>query len=312
MIDLLCTLPLISGLMSGCTPAPLATGYVEGEYVLVAPLASAQIDEIAVTRGSRVAAGDRLVRMESRDAEIALSGAEAALARAQSTLTNLLTGRRDEEIAVLEAAQAQARARAQDAETELTRQTGLRERKVASQAQLDAAHTAYDVAQAQLAAAEADLTVARLPARPEEIAAARAAVTEAEAARDAARWQLDQRVLTADAPGIVNDIIRRKGEISGPSAPVLSYLPDGAVKLRLYLPQADLSRVDAGTKLAVHCDGCPALTATVTYIADGPEFTPPVIYSEQTRQKLVYLIEAHPDAPDGLKPGQIVNVGLAP
>jgi HlyD family secretion protein len=70
--------------------------------------------------------------------------------------------------------------------------------------------------------------------------------------------------------------------------------------------------VHTGTKLKVHCDGCaPGLTATVSYVADGPEFTPPVIYSLQNRQKLVYLLEARPDDTTALKPGQIVDVSLA-
>ena len=43
MTDFVCTLPLISALFSTCLPAPpLATGYVEGEFVLIAPVATAQ------------------------------------------------------------------------------------------------------------------------------------------------------------------------------------------------------------------------------------------------------------------------------
>ena len=65
--------------------------------------------------------------------------------------------------------------------------------------------------------------------------------------------------------------------------------------------------------LAVQCDGCPPdLTARVTYAAPEPEFTPPVIYSLETRQKLVHLIEARPEGDDtALKPGQIVDVRIA-
>ena len=63
----------------------------------------------------------------------------------------------------------------------------------------------------------------------------------------------------------------------------------------------------------MRCDGCPdGLTATVSYVADEPEFTPPVIYSVENRQKLVYRVEARP-GPDAraLRPGQIVDVALA-
>ena len=158
---------------------------------------------------------------------------------------------------------------------------------------------------------QADLAVARLPARPQAIAAAEAAVAGAEAARDKAQWNLEQRELILTEPVTVFDIIRRPGEIAGPSAPVLSVLGDNAVKLRLYVPETSFSAIAVGSALDVHCDGCPeGLSATVTYVADAAEFTPPVIYSLENRQKLVYLVEARPATPGGLKPGQIVDVTL--
>ena len=86
----------------------------------------------------------------------------------------------------------------------------------------------------------------------------------------------------------------------------------GAVKLRLFVPEAEIASVALGAVLHDNCDGCAAATARVTYVSDAPEFTPPVIYSLQNRQKLVYLIEARPDAgAAALKPGQIVDVDLA-
>jgi len=109
----------------------------------------------------------------------------------------------------------------------------------------------------------------------------------------------------------VVDVIRQPGEIAGPSAPVLSVLGEGAVKLRLYVPEARVSGIRVGDALAVHCDGCAeGLRARITYISDQPEFTPPVIYSLENRQTLVYLIEAAPEDGTRLNPGQIVDVAL--
>ncbi|MBP8930235.1 MAG: HlyD family efflux transporter periplasmic adaptor subunit [Paracoccus sp.] len=313
MMGLVCAIPLISALFSGCAaPPPFATGYVEGEYVLIAPLASAQLLEVPVGRGDRVAAGQVVAQMESQDARIALAQAEAGLAQAENRLANLQEGRRPEEIRVLEATLASARAQADEAAKEVARQESLRARNVSSQTQLDQARTSDEIARARVAEAEAQLSVAHLPARAQEIEAARAAVAEASALRDAADWQLAQRRLTVPSPGAIFDVIRRPGELAGPSAPVLSYLPDGAVKLRLYVPEAEVAGVGLGAVLHVNCDGCAQATARVTYVSDAPEFTPPVIYSLQNRQKLVYLIEARPDAgAAALKPGQIVDVDLA-
>lgn len=312
MSAFICTVPILSALFNACSPPPpFATGYVEGEYVLIAPVATAQIETLAVARGDRVAAGALLVAMERRDAEIALAEATAALAQAKSQLANLSEGRRPEEIRVIEATLASARAQADEADRAAERLRSLAARGATTATQADDAATAAMVARAKVAEAEANLAVARLPARPQEIAAAEAAVDGARAARARAEWNLGKRRLTAPSPGTVNDVIRTPGELAGPSAPVLSMLPDGAVKLRLYVPEASVAAIAQGTRLTVNCDGCAAdLTATITYIADAPEFTPPVIYSLENRQKLVYLIEARPENAPGLKPGQIVDIAL--
>jgi HlyD family secretion protein len=309
----LCALPLISALMSACAPPmPLATGYVEGEYVQIAAVSAAQIVDVPVRSGDRVVAGQLLVDLEHRDAEIALAQADAALSRAESQLENLRQGRRPEEIRVIEASLASATAQAGEARRTAERLIDLASRGVATETQRDDAATAAQVAEARVAEIEASLVVARLPAREGEIAAAEAALREATAARDHARWVLEKRTLVAPAAGVVTDVLRRPGEIATAGQPVLSLLPDGAVRLRLYLPEADLAKLSIGSTLLVHCDACPAgLTATVSYIANGPEFTPPVIYSVSSRQKLVYLIEARPAAGAGLNPGQIVDVDLA-
>lgn len=309
----LCTLPLLSALFASCLPPmPMATGYVEGEYVQIAAVSTAQVLQLAVAAGDRVEEGQLLVALEKRDAEIALAQAEAALSRTESQLANLRQGKRPEEIRVIEAALASAKAQAGEARRIADRLIGLAGRGVATETQRDDAATAAEVTEARVAEIEANLAVARLPAREDEIAAAEAALREAMAARDHARWQLDKRDLVSPASGIVTDIIRRPGEIAAAGQPILSLLPDGAVRLRLYLPEADFARIAPGDLLDVRCDHCPpGVTATVSYIADGPEFTPPVIYSVDSRQKLVYLIEAKPSDGKSLKPGQIVEVDLA-
>ncbi|MCU9848276.1 HlyD family efflux transporter periplasmic adaptor subunit [Defluviimonas sp. WL0024] len=312
MTAFICTVPLLSALFTVCAPPPpFATGYVEGEYVLIAPVATAQIEALNVARGDRVEAGAVLAEMERRDAEIALAEARAALAQAESQLANLREGRRPEEIRVIEATLASARAQEEEADRAADRLRNLAQRGAATATQADDAATAATVARARVAEAEANLAVARLPARPQEIAAAEAAVKGATAARARAEWNLSKRRLIAPAAGTVFDVIRTPGELAGPSAPVLSMLPDGAVKLRLYVPEAQIAAISQGSTLAVNCDGCaPGLSANVTFISDAPEFTPPVIYSLENRQKLVYLIEATPEDAPGLKPGQIVDVRL--
>jgi len=313
MMSFICSLPFLAALFSTCNGAgPLAVGYVEGEYVLVAPIEIAQIVDLAVNRGDRIEPGQPLGRLERRDAEIAVAQAEAGLAQAESQLANLQQGRRPEEIASVAAALASAEAQAAEAERVKQRQSDLLSQGISTQASFDSASTSVELAKAKVAELEANLSVARLPARANEIKAAQAGVQQAIAILESARWRLSKRTLSIPQAGVVSDIIRNTGEVAGPQAPVLSVLPDGALKLRVYVPEFALSSISIGTHLRVHCDGCgEGMRATVSYISADPEFTPPVIYSLENRQKLVYLIEARPD--DGawaLAPGQIVDVDL--
>ncbi len=313
-MSLLCSIPLAAQLFSACAPAaPLAVGYVEGEFVFLAPIEVASVNTVSVRRGDRVAAGQPVATLEDADAEIAVTQAQAALAQARAQLADLQIGKRPEEIAVLEAAVRSAKAQADDASRTLARTQDLLKRGVATQAQYDDAATQAEVAQAAIGQSEANLAVGRLPARPDEIEAAQNQVKQSQSALDQAKWRLSKRVLTAPSPGRIDDVIRNPGDTAGPTAPVISMLPDGALKLTLYIPEAAFSSVKVGSELAVRCDGCPdGLKARVSYVSPDPEFTPPVIYSLQNRQKLVYLVEAHPEGNAGaLQPGQIVDVDLA-
>lgn len=312
-MSILCSIPLAASLIAACAgPTPLAVGYVEGDYVLLAPIEVAQVQSISVKRGDRVEAGEAIAEMETDDAKIAVSQAEAALAQAQAQFANLLIGKRPEEIAVLDAMVRSANAEAAEKRRVLARATDLLDRGINTQAEFDEAQTAVEVAEAQINQAEANLAVGKLPARPEEIKAAENQVKQASTALDQAKWRLTKRSLAAPSAGRVDDVIRNPGDVAGPSAPVISMLPDGAVKLSVFVPETSFSKVEVGKLLKVRCDGCPdGMEARISYVSPDPEFTPPVIYSLETRQKLVYLVEARPvDANSPLQPGQIVDVEL--
>ncbi|MGX1785389.1 HlyD family secretion protein [Bosea sp. NPDC055332] len=313
ILDFICSFAIAASLGVCAPPTTRVVGYVEGEYVRLGPIDTARIETVSVRRGERVAPGALLAELQADDARNAVAESEARLVQAQAQLANLLSGKRPEEIAVIEAVAASAKAQERESERALERRQDLFRRGVSTQADLDQAQTARDVAASRVRETVANLNVARLAAREEEIKAARNQVAQAQAALDQAKWRLGQRKLMAPAAGIVTDLIRHPGELAGPSAPALTILPDGAVKLMLYVPEALLFGTTVGTRLDVRCSGCPqGMAATVSYVSQEPEFTPPVIYSAETRQKLVYLVEARPegDPSTRLQPGQIVDVML--
>ena len=111
--------------------------------------------------------------------------------------------------------------------------------------------------------------------------------------------------------GRVEEVVRRTGEYAPADGPVLRILPPDALKVRFFVPQARLTGLEPGREVPVACDGCPSgLKARVSFIATDVEFTPPVIYSIQARQKLALMAEARLPAGSPLRPGQPVDVSL--
>lgn len=140
---------------------------------------------------------------------------------------------------------------------------------------------------------------------------AQAMLREAEARAKAARTRLDRRTLSSPVSGAVQQVYYRPGEMVPAGNAVLSILPPGNVKVRFFVAQAVLPTIALGDSVTVRCDGCAdGLTARISFIAHTAEFTPPVIFSEEERAKLVYLVEALPESPENLRVGQPVSVSL--
>ena len=289
-------------------------GYAEADYLRVAARSAGTIEHLAVRRGDRIAAGD-LVFLLDDDMETALRDeAKARLTAAEAQLADLRKGARPEEIAALRAEKRQAEASLALSRSELERQQRLFESRVTAESRLDEARSAYARDSARVAELEARLATAELGGRADAIEAAEAEVTAARAALEQAQWRLDQRSGIAPTDALVEDTLFVAGEHVAAGQPVVTLLPPGNLFLRFFVPETDLGRIALGQRVTATCDGCPApVEAAVSFIAAEAEYTPPVIYSEGRREKLVFMVEARPlDRPDAerpmLHPGQPVTV----
>jgi HlyD family secretion protein len=286
-------------------------GYVEGEYVYVGSPVAGRLETLDVARGTRVEAGAPLFRLDSSSELPARNDAAARLARAKASLANLRKGMRPSEIASIEAQLAQAKAMLQLSETKLERRRPLGD--AVSREDVEEARAEYERDQARVAELQAELETAQLGARADEIQAAEAEVTAAQAQLAQAEWRLDELSQAAPQAGLVVDTLYRTGEWVAAGAPVVSMLPPENVKVRFFVPEPRLGAIEVGDEVQVGCDACPPdLAAVISYISPDAEYTPPVIYSREMRAKLVYLVEARPRRPEALRPGQPVDVTIAP
>ena len=139
------------------------------------------------------------------------------------------------------------------------------------------------------------------------------ALRVAEARVNTSQTRLARRKGFAPIAGTIQQIYFREGEMVQAQRPVLSIMPPGNMKLRFFVPEAELPKLSIGDEVRVTCDNCAAdLTAKIYFIATTAEYTPPVIYSLDERNKLVYLIQARPSRPDALRVGQPIDVYLNP
>lgn len=308
----ICCLSLF--LLAACAPTgkPELHGYVEGEYVRVAAPFAGQLTLLAVQRGATVSAGDALFALEQENEKAARLEAGERLQSAMANFANLQKGKRPDEVAAVEAQLAQARASAQQSYVQWQRDEKLVAQRFIAPERLDQSRAARDRDQARVAEIAAQLRVAKQGARPDEIAAARAEMKAAQAAVAQAQWRLDQKSLKSPVSGLVQDTLYTVGEWVPAGSPVVSLLPPANVKVRFFIPGPQLAQFKIGQALQIGCDGCAKIKAHVSYVATQAEYTPPVIYSNEARAKLVYRAEARLAPEDAVKlhPGQPIDIAL--
>ena len=310
-VTLLAALLALAG-CSGKQP-PVYQGYVEGEFVHVASSEAGRLDRLPVTRGQRIPAGTPLFALESINESAARRQARQQLSVAEAQLKDLRAGKRPQELDVIRAQIAQAVAEEKRSAADLVRDEAQYKAGGISNARLDETRARAESDAARIRELRSQLDVAGLPAREEQIKAQAADVAAARAALEQAEWKLHQKAVAAPASGLVFDTLYREGEWVQAGSPVVRLLPPGNIKVRFFVPETVVGALPVGKEVVLHCDGCPAdLPAKVTYISTQSEYTPPVIYSNETRSKLIYMIEARPSSDNAfdLHPGQPVEVKI--
>ena len=303
-------------LCGGCSETGKNTfqGYVEGEFVYVASPLGGQLEVLSVRRGQTVKVDDPLFQLDKDSETAAVHESLERLRQMQNRLADLQKGKRPSEIAALEARLKEAEAALQLSEETLKRREKLYREGSISMEDLDRARTTQERDAARVREVKADLETARLGGRADEIKAIRAEVQAAAARVEQARWNLDQKFQAAPRQGLVFDTLFRVGEWVPAGRPVVVLLPPENIKVRFFVPEKVVGSLAVGELGLVSFDsGGPPTAATISFISPEAEYTPPVIYSSQSRAKLVFMVEARPEpgAADRLHPGQPVDVWRA-
>jgi len=260
--------------LSGCNDkaSDAWPGYIEGDYIDVTPEVSGKLKQLFVSKGQKVQQGDVLFALEENPERLQVTELQARVAAQHHKIKDI---------------QAQLTLSQQS----LARSERLAKIDLSSLSDLDAARAKQASSKAQLAA------------NKDELEAQEALLAKAS-------WLLSRKQQVASATGYIDDIWFNTGEWVPLGKPVIRLRPTDGLIIRFFVPESELASIVMGSQVMVNSDGQQPFLATVEAIASEPEFTPPVLYSDKARDKLMFWVEARPNHKDNLTlhPGMPVDV----
>jgi len=288
-------------LLSGSKRERMLSGYIEGEELYLASPVAGTVATVSAVEGTRVAAGQQLFTIDP-----AMLGAQQEQRQANVTAAQTQIASAEANARQADADVAATRADADRARQDLARLLSVKRDDSAAVAgkDIDAARAAVREASARVVAAQK-----AADARRAQVAAARAQAVEAQGGRREAQIRINQLSPPAPAASRVEEVYFQPGEWVAANQAVVALLPDNKVKVRFYVPERQVAWYAPGRIVHFSCDGCAAnLTAVIRYVSPRPEFTPPIIFSRDSRDRLVFMVEAYPAKPANLQPGLPVDV----
>jgi len=288
-------------------------GYVEGKFVYVASPQSGRLEQLAVQRGKVVEVSHPLFALDREPEAAALLQAQQILRSEQARLADIQTGKRPPELDVIRAQLAEALAEKQKSIDLLKSYESQYASGGVPLTDLITARAAVDSNSAIVRQYESNLAVAELPGRSQQLRAQSEVIAADRAAVAQAAWKLQQKQVASPRAGLVFDTLYREGEWVATGSPIVQLLPPENVEVRFFVPQTLVGNLKLDQQVTVHCDGCSSdIPAAITFISNQVEYTPPVIYSNENRSKLVFMVIAKPALAKAslLHPGQPVEVTL--
>ncbi len=295
--------------LGSCTDSTTASysGYVEGDYRFIATPASGWLTEMPWQTGNNISVGALAFKIDDELQVLAVQKAQAQLNAAVFQLADLQRGKRAQVIKGLEATREALQATLNQTRSDAKRNTKLAEKNVLAMVDAQHSQTKVHELKKQIEALDADIALARLPARENQIAAAQAQVAAARAILAEARATQARRVVYSQFEGQINAVYAYSGEWVQSGQVVIKVQSKQTRKVVFYVPESEVGRWQLHDKVMVSADGIKPQIATIREIDDQASFTPPVIYSESMRTKLVFRMVAYLDG-EGLPAGLPVSV----
>lgn len=268
----------------------------------IASKISARVSEVLVDVGSKVNAGDTIVKLDTQDLQAQVNQAQAAVDTANATLTNAMNSTRPEQISQAQATLDSANEAYDVAKKNYDRTKALVDAGANTQQQLEAAHQQLTTAESQQKSAQEQLNMLNNGATQTSIDVYKAQVAQAEAALKTAQTTLNNGTLTAPISGVVNVKSINVGEMASPGATLVSISNPDALVVNAYAPLDIAGQLQEGQDVVVKVSE-----------VDNVEFDGKITVinsklNSQSRNILVKVSLADPNSQ--LKPGMFAEIGL--
>jgi HlyD family secretion protein len=288
-------------------------GYIEGQLTFMSSPNDGKLEQLPVHRGQQVKKDDFLFSLEPLPESAELKSATAIINQANANLKDLLYGKRPTEIEAIQSQIKEVKAKITFLSKDHERYKLLLEKSAVDRQKYDQTTQDLAISIANLKELQANLDTAKLPARVDAIKAAEATLSSTQALFDKANWELSEKSVNAPDDAAVFDTYYKVGERVPANRPVLSLLRARDIIAVFFIPEPQLANIHLDQKITLSCDNCKTTyQASIRFISPIAEYTPPVIYSNSARSKLVYRVEANIPSENShkLHPGQPIDILL--
>ena len=236
-------------------------GYIDADLTYLSSDFAGRLSNLLVRRGQTVQKNQLLFKLEQTNERY-----EVAISRFNKK--NLLAQRK----AILDQINYN--------EINYRRTLKIRKANAASRNDLDIATRELDVLKNQLAGINFQIQSSRINTKTK-------------------KWKISRKESIAPDPGIIFDTYFTNDEYVQAGQPVLSLITKENIKVIFFVPEKELNKITLNQKIKLSSDSASELaTGQISYVANIAQYTPPIIYSREERQKLVFRIEARIDNPD--------------
>lgn len=286
-------------------------GYVEGENLYLSSPYSGKLIHSWVTRGAHVKKGQKLFQIDDKPQILMIKESDALLSQGTEIFDDLKKPKRKPEIDAIIAQIAQTDAQINLAKLRYQRNQTLYNKHATDMDTVDAAKEHWLETIQLKAQYLANLELAKLGARENQIRAQQALVSSLIAKLKQIKWQLSQKTIYAPGDGIIFDTLYYKGEFVPEAKPVMVFLPPKHMRIEFFVPVTDVAFLHLKDKIQFSCASCAENNeAVIRYISPSVEYAPPLIYSRENDDKLVFRVKAALTKPWSQHPGMPVMVSV--